>query len=76
MVPQLKLSLAQLLSLRVQHGRLPAEKLRKMMAGDNKTILSSKSVAVVVGERSEPHTNHVNGNFYLNASTSSIEKML
>ena len=53
MVPQLKLSLAQLISLRVQHGRSPVEKLRKMMAGDNKTIPSHKYVYHVTWQSHE-----------------------
>ena len=48
MVSQLKLSLAQLISLRVQHGRSPAEKLRRMIQGDHKAIISSGYAVCIV----------------------------
>lgn len=57
MVPQLKLSLAQLIALRMQHGRTPLDKLRRMISGDLKTLVSSELV--------HPHSHHDAKIFYI-----------
>ena len=42
MIPQLKLSLAQLVALRVQHTRTPQDLLKRLVAGDIRASAAAK----------------------------------
>lgn len=44
MIPQLKLSLAQLVALRVQHTRTPLDQLKRLVSGDVRANTNTKYV--------------------------------
>ena len=44
MIPQLKLSLAQLVALRVQHTRTPLDQLKRLVSGDVRTNTNAKYI--------------------------------
>lgn len=58
MISQVKLSLAQLVALRVQHGRAPASKLHRLLAGDVRPIATNNPGGGVGGGNFTPRWEH------------------